>query len=324
MAINTKQQHFLQTEDWKLFQQALGKIVVTRQGDGWSYQAIIGPNPGRIAKYLKCVFLPYGPTFSDHSSLKNALEDVEQLSRDTKADQIVVEPYLTGQDVDISDIMVGLGYSKLKKSRQPELTLITDLSGPWDEVLLGMSKTNRYQWRYIERDQISFQKTHDDQDVDDFAEMMHQTSVRTGANFPAKSYYQTMAKTLGKKGRAGIVYGLYKGKRLVGTLYVDDVIAKRRYYFYAGSYDEMRGIKVALNAALVMYLQKDAQDSGMNSLDYFGVAPLSAPTSHHWYGLSKFKRSLGGEDFATLGSWEKPLNKFKFSLVKKLQQLIVR
>lgn len=109
---------------------------------------------------------------------------------------------------------------------------------------------------------------------------------------------------------------------MVGTLFIDDLEAKRRYYLYAGSFDEMRNVKAALNAALVMYLQKDAQDSGLQSLDYFGVAPVDAPKDHPWYGLSKFKRSLGGEDFSTLGTWEKNLHKSKVSFVKLLQKII--
>jgi len=322
MAINLKQRHYLQGSDWGGFQQSLGKKIVTRQGKGWSYQALIGPNPGRVAKYLKCVFLPYGPTFDGLDSLKGALADLDVLAKTENADQIVIEPYSISNDISIDKVMVG--YKKLAHPRQPELTLITDLSQTWDDVLLGMSKTNRYQWRYIDRDKISFQKTFDPKDIADFAEMMRQTSKRTGAHFPAESYYRGMVKQLGPKKRAGVVYGLHNGERMVGTLYVDDVEAKRRYYLYAGSYDKMRNLKVPLNATLVMYLQKDAQEQGLTSLDYFGVAPLDAPKDHKWYGLSKFKRSLGGEDVVTLGTWEKPIKKIKYNAVKFTQKIVSR
>ena len=322
MALNLKQRHYLQSSDWGEFQQALGKKIVSRQGNGWSYQALIGPNPGRVAKYLKCVFLPYGPTFDNLESLKHALADIDSLAKEEKADQIVVEPYCIGNYTSIDNAMVG--YKKLTSPRQPELTLITDLSKPWDEVLLGMSKTNRYQWRYLERDKISFEKNYDSKDIADFADMMRQTSDRTGARFPSMSYYTSMIQQLGPKKRAGVVYGLHNGERMVGTLYVDDVEAKRRYYLYAGSFDKMRDLKVALNATLVMYLQKDAQEQGLVSLDYFGVAPIDADKNHKWYGLSKFKRSLGGEDIITLGTWEKPVHKIKYKVVKIVQKVVSR
>lgn len=322
MALNLKQRHYLQSSDWGEFQQSLGKKVVVRQGKGWSYQALIGPNPGRLAKYLKCVFLPYGPTFDGQESLKSALKDIDDLAKMEKADQIVIEPFSIANNSKIARVMDG--YKKLPHPKQPELTLITDLSKPWDEVLMGMSKTNRYQWRYIERDKISFEKTYDPNDVIDFAEMMNQTSKRTGAHFPPSSYYSSMVKVLGIKKRAGIVYGLHNGERMVGTLYVDDIEAKRRYYLYAGSYDKMRSLKVPLNATLVMYLQKDAQEQGLTSLDYFGVAPLDAPKDHKWYGLSKFKRSLGGENIETLGTWEKPVKKIRYNAVKLAQKIVSR
>lgn len=320
MTVNMKQRHFLQSDEWGRVQAGFGKEVVKREGPDWSYQALIGSNPGRIGKYIKCVFLPYGPVFSSQKGLKMALDDVYELALARKADQIVVEPYCISEISEISDVMEG--YIKLPKSRQPELTLVTDLSKPWDEVLLGMSKTNRYQWKYLERDGLSFIKSYTPEDVEDFANMMQATTKRTGAHFPDISYYKHILKTLGPEKKAGLVYGYHDGKRLVGTLFIDDLEAKRRYYLYAGSFDEMRNVKAALNAALVMYLQKDAQDSGLQSLDYFGVAPMDAPKDHPWYGLSKFKRSLGGEDFSTLGTWEKNLHKSKVSFVKFLQKII--
>lgn len=320
MAINMKQKHFLQSEDWGRVQAGLGKAVVYREGEDWSYQALIGPNPGRIGKFIKCVFIPYGPSFSSQRGLKMALEDVLELALEHKADQIVVEPYDIADSGDISSLMAG--YKKLAKSRQPELTLVTDLSVSWEEVLQGMSKTNRYQWKYLERDKLSFTKSYDPESVADFSDMMSATTKRTGAHFPAKSYFEHILKTLGPEKKAGLIYGYHDNQKLVGTLFIDDFNAKRRYYLYAGSYNAMRNVKPALNAALVMYLQKDAQEAGQLSLDYFGVAPVDAEKDHPWYGLSKFKRSLGGKDYATLGTWEKNLNKPKVSLIKLVQKIV--
>jgi lipid II:glycine glycyltransferase (peptidoglycan interpeptide bridge formation enzyme) len=320
MSLNMKQKHFLQSDDWGAVQTGFGKKVIKRQGTDWSYQALIGPNPGRIGKYIKCVFIPYGPSFNSPEGLKMALEDILQLATAEKADQIVVEPYSLSDQTDISAVMNG--YKKLVKSRQPELTLVTDLTKPWDEILQSMSKTNRYQWKYLDRDGISFSRHYDPKEVDDFAAMMQSTAKRTGAHFPAAGYYRHILQTLGPAKKAGLLYGYHNGQKLVGTLFIDDYDAKRRYYLYAGSYDEMRNVKAALNAALVMYLQKDAKDQGMQSLDYFGVAPVDAPKDHPWYGLSKFKRSLGGEDFATLGTWEKNLKKNKVAFIKFIQRII--
>lgn len=319
MSINYKQKHLFQTEAWAAVQQALGKKIVNKQGSGWSYQAVIGPNPGRIGRFIKGVYLPYGPSFDSPKALKTALDDVSVLAKSEKADQIIVEPYSLGPNCQIEAVMNG--YLRTK-DRQPSLTLVSDLSKPWDEVLLTMSKTNRYQWKYLERDEISFKKTTETTEVAEFAKMMRQTGNRTGAGFPNLGYYQTIVSVLGPTNEAGIVYGFHKGQKLVGTLFVDDISAKRRYYLYAGSYDTMRSAKVALNAALVAFLQKDAQDQGLESMDYFGIAPSDAPSSHKWYGLSKFKRSLGGEDFVTHGTWEKDIKLTKTRLIKLLQKLV--
>ncbi|MBP9812912.1 GNAT family N-acetyltransferase [Candidatus Saccharibacteria bacterium] len=319
MGINYKQKHLFQTEAWGQVQRALGKKIVSKEGLGWSYQAVIGPSPGKIGRYVKTVYLPYGPTFDSLEALKIALSDAYDLSRQQNADQIIIEPYNIGPDIQIQSVMA---YYKRVKDRQPTLTLITDLSKPWEEVLLGMSKTNRYQWRYIERDQLDFSITTDPSELGDFFKMMTETSKRTGAVFYGSNYYKTIIEVLGPLGLAGVAYGYHGKNKLVGSLFVDDIQAKRRYYLYAGSYDSMRSIKYPLNAALVTYLQKDAQDKGLLSLDYFGVAPPEAPADHKWYGLSKFKRSLGGSDFATLGTWARDLNKPKMVLVKFSQKLV--
>ena len=319
MAINYKQKHLFQTEPWGQLQQALGKKIVSRQGPGWSYQALIGPSPGKIGRYVKAVYLPYGPTFDRPESLKMALEDVYQLALTQKADQIMVEPYNIGSDYQIEPTM---GDYTQVKDRQPTLTLISDLSKPWEEVLLGMSKTNRYQWKYVERDQLDFKITTNPDELEDFFKMMTETSKRTGAVFYGSNYYKTIVEVLAPLGLAGVAYGFHNGKKLVGSLFVDDKHASRRYYMYAGSYDSMRSIKYPLNAALVTFLQKDAQDKGLVSFDYFGVAPSDAPADHKWYGLSKFKRSLGGSDFATLGTWVREINKPKMALVKLAQKMV--
>jgi len=311
--------HFLQSHEWAEFQKALGKTVFERTGDGWSYVAIMERGDGRVGKLFKRLYVPYGPSYASKPALNQALQDLEQLAVETKADYVRVEPVEQYADKKVSKLQ---GYAKASHDFQPALTLFIDLDKTFDDLKSGMHRTSRYRWNRIERDEITFSISYDVKDLDSFIAMMQETSGRTKATFREAEYYRTLLKTLGPKKTAGIAYASQAGDIHVGVLFIDDLEASTRYYLYTGSFNKAR--KSGANAPLVVFLLKDAQDKGIKYFDFFGIAPIDAPSTHRWAGFSAFKRSFGGEERAFIGTWEKPIKPLKYKVMHAARKVASR
>ena len=126
-------QHFLQANPWRRFQEGLGKTVFERSGNGWSFLAILERTP--FGKYL---YLPYGPTFADKESFLEALKEVRGLAAAQGAVFIRIEP--TG-GIDGSDLSQR-GFRRIKEVN-PECTWVLDLTLPTEDLLSGMKQNNR-------------------------------------------------------------------------------------------------------------------------------------------------------------------------------------
>ena len=306
--------YFLQSDDWADFQRELGHNVVTESGKGWQYSAIVERGYGRVGGMFTRLYCPYGPFYTDTKSRQAAFASLDKLAKDNKLDYIRVEPIAAN-----GDLYDGYGgYNKCARTSQPDLTLIIDLTKPFDDLLQDMTKTNRYLWHKVDRANLSFKIYYDISKLDDFLAMMHQTSQRTKAKFHNDLYYKKLFKVLGPKKSAGVAYVYHGGKPLSGVLFIDDLAAKTRYYMYAASFDEAR--KFSANSPLVTYLLKQAKDAGIERFDFFGLAPADQP-NHRWAGFSQFKRSFGGQELQFSGTWEKPVRKLRYKTMNMIRKL---
>lgn len=303
--ITLTKRHFLQSHEWALFQQKLGKKVFEKQGKGWRYIAIVEKGDGKVGRYFNRLYTPYGPSYDSAQALDEALADLEKLAKENNIDYVRVEPLATN----------GLapkqfaGYSKMPKSYQPGLTWMLDLAPGFEAVKSGIHRSSRYRWNRVERDGITFAISYEAKDLNDFIEMMGATSDRTKAQFRDGEYYRKMLKELGPSRVAGIAYAKHENESLVGVLFLDDLEAQTRYYMYTGAFDKAR--KFGANAPLVVFLIRDAIEKGLTCFDFFGIAPAEDP-SHKWAGFSVFKRSFGGVDIEFSGTWEKAMKPVKY------------
>ena len=303
--ITLTKRHFLQSHEWALFQQKLGKKVFERQGEGWRYLAILEQGDGKIGRHFTRLYTPYGPSYDSNQALHEALRDLEELATKNNIDYVRVEPLSTNQ-LALTQIA---DYHKMSKSFQPALTWMLDLAPGFETVKSGIHRSSRYRWNRVERDGITFTISYEEKDLDDFIKMMGATSDRTKAQFRNGEYFKKMLEELGPSKVAGIAYAKQANESLVGVLFLDDFDAQTRYYMYTGAFDKAR--KFGANAPLVVFLIKDAIEKGLTCFDFFGIAPLD-DTNHKWAGFSVFKRSFGGMDIAFSGTWEKAIKPTKY------------
>lgn len=313
--IANARRHLLQSDEWALFQKAIGKKTIQHTANDWQYLAIEETGYGRVGKIFNRLYAPYGPSFKDKQALKNALKDLESEAKSLGCDYIRIEPICQDRAKLLGKID---GYKKIARTFQPALTLVIDLDRPFEEILKDMSKTNRYLYKKAADNNIKFSTSYNSKDLTKFLEMMNATSRRTRASFKPDSYYQQLISTLGPKKQAGIAYASVDKDILVGAIFVDDPEAQTRYYMFAGSFDKAR--KYSANSPLLTYLIEVAHKKGFKYFDLFGVSAIE-DVNHRWAGLSKFKRSFGGQEVKYMGTYEKPIKKLKYKAMSAARKL---
>lgn len=311
--------HFLQSSQWAKFQKQLDHTVFARAGDGWEFLAILEHGDGRVGRVFNRLYLPYGPTYYNEQGLESALIELDKLAKQKKVDYVRNELYMAYEGHEPS--YDSYGYKKHSRTSQPDLTLLIDLNRPWEQVRQDISKTNKYAYNKATKNGLEFRISYSPDEVEPFAEMMRETASRTKSIFHAEKYYCKLLKTLGPEKFIGIAYAVYDNNPVVGILFVDDLESGVRYYMHAGSFDKARELRINANASLVMFLLENAHKNNIKIFDFFGVAPKDAPSTHRWAGFSRFKRSFGGQDFQYSGTWEKPTNRFKYSLLTAMRKL---
>ena len=312
--VPTTVRHFLQSDEWAAFQQALGHEVVHEAGDGWSYTAIVERGQGPAARLGPRLYAPYGPTYSSPEALQAALASLTAQATKHRCTYVRVEPLATKNPADLHV----LGLTKTARDSQPALTLVADLSRSFENLLQDCTKTNRYLWRRQADYHLDFETYYDLDHVQPFLDMMDTTGSRSGATFHSGSYYRTMVESLGPHKAAGLLYATYNNEPVAGMLFVDDHLAATRYYMHAGSLEAAR--KLNAMAIMLMWAMHDAKVQGLERFDFFGVSPVDDP-NHRWAGFSKFKRSFGGTDVAYPGTYELPVSKTKYLALQALRKI---
>lgn len=310
--------HFLQSPQWAQFQRSLGKEVIERSGKGWSYLAIKETGDGKLGKQFSRLYCPYGPYFESATALAAALADLDSVARAEKVDYVRVEPTNMAK---ATSVAMPNNFHKLPKSFQPNLTLLITIDIPFEEVLHGMSKTNRYLWNKVEKNNLTFDVSYDSASLKDFISMIEQTEARTGTKLHDAAYFRKLVDELGPEQYAGVAYVRIEGEPLSGVLFVDDIAAKTRYYLYAGSYDKAR--QYSANSPLVTFLLKQGQECGLQRFDFFGISEKSK-SNHRWAGFSQFKRSFGGDEWSFMGTFEKPIRPLRYKIMHTARKALAR
>ena len=308
--------HMLQGSEWSSFQNILGKDVIQRSGPGWFFSAVTERGFGRLGKQFSRLYVQYGPYAESKQAMANALVELEKLGREYRVDYVRVEPILASMT---HIVAADYGYATQKRTFQPQHTNWLDIDRQEEDIIASFNATNRTSWRNAEKRGHTFETVYTEDKMDEFLHMMEITGKRTGSVFHDGSYLKTLIRTLGPTKSAGVIYVSFEGKRIASTLYIDDREGSTRYYMFAGTEDEAR--KLGANSTLVSYMILDAHKKGLKRVDLFGVTPPDAPESHPWMGLSRFKRSFGGEDVSFNGTWEKPLNKQRYFIMKLARML---
>lgn len=304
-------QHFLQSPAWEKFQQALGRKVFRRQGNGWGYMAILESGTGN-----KRLYCPFGPSAKDEPSLQAALKDLVELGRKQGATFLRIGPV---SPLFTSVLSAGGWKTANYIHLQPEHTSIIDLSIPEDALIAQMAQPVRNCYRNYSKKGVSVRTSHEPEEIKIFIDLIHQVAQRTGLNPHSDNYFLTQAETLLPDKNSSLWIAEFDSQPIATSMFFDT--AEQRIYAHAAADSRPELRKLNAGTAILTEAIIDAKRRGLSSVDLYGIAPEGADKSHPWSGFSKFKRSFGGQDTFSGKTWELPLNPVKYWSYRAYQKL---
>lgn len=285
-----------QSKEWAEFQKSIDRktflLGKDKKGYVFRYPLIKGKY------YLYSPKLSYSPQDS-----KSALsKEIKKLSQEEKAVFLRVEFNQPRTEKDIN-LLKKLGFIKPKllvQQKNPEDTLLLDITRPEKEILAFMKPKTRYNIGLSQRKGVKVKQGVTSKDVDIFYNLLVEVARRDPSFSPhPKEYYEKLVKVLGSKDIIKIFIAEYKKKPLAAILisFYGEVAT----YLYGGSASEDREL-------MPTYLLQweaicEAKRQGCKVYDFWGVAPLE-DRNHPWVGVSRFKRGFGGQEINFLGTWD--------------------
>lgn len=329
--------HFLQSREWKKFEELEGRETFWIEGDGFWALAVKEVTP--LGAYLYC---PYGPVLGGDESadvsceggddvndcrkrnglaFERALRSLRELAKEQKAFFVRVEPRLV-DDVEKdggSWEKCGLSVEEmekmgLKKSRDlnPAHTWVLDLTASWGEIFGGIEKNKARVWRNYAKKGMEIKVTQDPEAVTVLTSLLAQVGRRN--HFSPQN--ELHLKNQLKSGFATLYVVELEGEPIAATLVHDfDGV---RYYMHAAA-DEKRRRLEAGSVALIQAIA-DAQEAGMRLFDFWGITTSEDP-GHPWYGFTRYKKSFGGRQVGYAGTWDLPVQKVRYFVYGGMRKL---
>lgn len=303
--------HFLQSENWQVFQKNLKRKTFRQNGDGWEYLAIL--EHGRGNSRLYC---PYGPYAENPKAFEEAIESLTSLGKKHNVTFVRVEP----TDPAFVGVLMAHNWKKNTfQSLNPEHTNIISLSPAEDEIIANMAQPVRNCLRNYQKKNVTVHSSTNPLDIQIFLDLIHKVSARTGMRPHSDSYFQAQADSLFPLDSAKLWYATFDDKNIASALlyYGSDTV----YYAHAASILTPEHRKLNAGTALLAEAIIDAKRRGLKFVDLYGVAPLNSTADNPWSGFSKFKRSFGGFDVDFGGTWDLPLKTISYYIYKTYQSL---
>lgn len=289
---------FLQSYEWGEFQKAAGRRVLRVTSDDLTAVTQLIEHPIRSGFFG--FDLPRGPDrFSE--CLSSALREAKK----TAALFVHVEPVSTPSPIGSG---VPIGSLPVEKwpatNRQPQHTILLDLSKPEDELLKAMHEKTRYNIRLAERKGVVVAV---EADSDVFWRLLSETTARDEFSPHTKPYYETMLRTLASGDcQAKLWVARFESRPLAAAIVV--TFGHTATYLHGASSDEHRNLMAP--HLLHWRVIQDVKRRGLHWYDFWGV------DEKRWPGVTRFKLGFGGTRESYPAAYDLPLRKFWYRMYR--------
>lgn len=292
--------HILQTPIWGMLKADFGwtpKFI--RQGDVGAMVLF-----RRLPLGFSVAYIPRGPI--GEGNWADFWPAVDELCQQKRAVFLKVEPEVW-QPVKEEFIVQNLpGFVESNQTVQPPRTMLIDLGGSEEELLMAMKSKTRYNIRLAERKDVIVRPS---ADVGTFHRMMLTTGERDEFGIHSPNYYQRAYELFAPQEACVLLIAEYEEQPLAGLMaFAHEDTA---WYFYGASTDQER------NRMPTYLLQWEAmrwaKAKGCKVYDLWGVPDHPEPAleetfldrSDGLWGVYRFKRGFGGEVKRTIGAWDR-------------------
>ena len=303
-----KDSNFLQSWDFYVFYQDLGRQVVRRviKQNGKIVAAYAGEvEPAKRGRHLA---IAGGPTldWQNQKLVELIFEDMAKVGKKLHCVFVRVRPQLELSN-ESEQIFKSAGFRKAPMYLSVEFAGVLDLNKSEDEILAGMRQRLRRALRKAEKNEITIEKSTDPSAIKDFYEIELQTAKR-------HSFFAFSEKFLTKQFAAF-------AKNNEAVLYIakkdGEILAENFMIFYGNEASYHYGVSSELGTKysgaplLHMEAMRDARKRGITRYNFWGIVG-EEETKHRFYGVSVFKRGFGVAELKYLPAQDLVLDKIKY------------
>ncbi len=308
----------LQSEGWRLFQDASGKKTKRLVGSGYLASTILHELP-MVGKYL---YVPRGPVVRETDmDYGECLSRLIAEGKEMGARWIRIEPTDEGFLRFVERIRKEKNIKGLWKAphdMQPREVLVLDITPDREILLAQMKSKTRYNIRLAEKKEVQVFSTQEEQYQREFIRLIGVTARRKGITPHEEKYYQTFFQTFPKDSWELVV------AMKDHTVLAANVIAycgEWAYYLHGGTADSHRELMAPF---LLQWRSIEiAKMRGCHFYDFGGVSIRVPQKNLAWEGITRFKQGFAPmmETIVFPGSYDIILSRRWYALYNSLRLL---
>jgi lipid II:glycine glycyltransferase (peptidoglycan interpeptide bridge formation enzyme) len=315
---------FLQSEEWRKFQESFGRKTFHIEGvDYWAN--IIEHSLPIAGRYF---YIPRGPIMDtrnlpastqrgEQPTTHNFLKEIINLAQKENINWIRFD----ADNLNILDIISkNFRVKKAPHDMQPRELLIINITKPEEELLVGMKSKTRYNIKVAQKHNVKISISQ--KYLDEFIKLVKITARRDKITPHPDEYYRKMFKTIPEE-NLKLYLAEFEGKIITANIVI--FYGKVATYLHGASDNDYRNVMAPYLLQWQAIL--DAKAAGCEKYDLGGVKTCNMQhktfSKDSWEGITRFKTgfSTATKPIEFPGSYDIVLNPLKYNLYRILQRI---
>lgn len=303
---------FLQSEEWKAFQEAMGKKTKVF-GEGLSRMNVFEHHIAPVGKYG---YIPRGPIMdASTTAIHKTLNDLQKEAKRNHFGWLRIEPAGECDQKQLEDILKDKVICS-PHDMQPKELLILSIADDAERLLATMKPKTRYNIRLAEKKGVKVFTTRDPKYVAAFCDLTVMTALRDGIVPHPRSHYETMLRII-PEDMLTLYVAEYQGKVIAANLVM--FFGRFATYLHGASSNASR--EVMAPYALQWQQMQAAKTKGCDRYDLGGVC--TDTTDGSWQGITRFKQGFAPYQAVTrcTGSFDIMIHPLQYRVYRILQRV---
>ncbi|EKD46918.1 MAG: methicillin resistance protein [uncultured bacterium] len=329
MEKDNKNEDFLQSEQWRKFQEAVGRKIHLIEREGFSASIVEHVLP-IVGKYF---YVPRGPILTNHklqisNSRQNpndkmqaskGMQELVELAKKENAGWVRIEP----EDEKVLELMKENTEHRIFKAphdMQPREVFVMDITKTAEQLLMEMKSKTRYNIGIAKKRGVIIVKSEKSKVeslkyAEEFLKLTKEMAERHGITAHPQQYYRKMIESMPEE-MLKIYVAEFEGKIIAANLVL--FFENTATYLHGASGNLHRN----LMAPFLLQWQSilDAKEKGCTRYDFGGV---NTKTSNNaWAGITTFKEgfSMKTKPVEFPGAYDIIVNSRKYAVYRGLQK----